>query len=112
MISTLSTCENGNFTVNTQYNALVLFSSCMCNHDSCIGSSVNKLIKNINVKIIPRNPLYSAMHFIFFFLKWLQIPGRINIPHISVHQLVSLSMRILIPPSSFSQLIDPTSMSS
>ena len=49
MISTVSTCENGNFTVNTQNRTCmmqikprhltkVLFASCMCNHDSCNGS--------------------------------------------------------------------------
>ena len=37
MIFTVSTCVKGHLTVNIQDNALVLFESCMSNHDSCIG---------------------------------------------------------------------------
>ena len=39
MIFIVSTCKKGHFTVNTKDNALFSFASCMCNHDSCIGSS-------------------------------------------------------------------------
>ena len=57
MISAVSTCENGHFTVNTQDNVLGLFAS----HDSCIGSLSSDegahLCKQtqtyINVKIFP-----------------------------------------------------------
>ena len=55
MISTVSTYENGHFTVNTQDNVLGLFAS----HDSCIGSLSSRVPlcqqthTYINVKIIP-----------------------------------------------------------
>ena len=70
MISTVSTCENGHFTVNTQDNVLGLFAS----HDSCIGSLSSdegahlcKLKHTSMSRYFPPNPSYSVMHFNFIF---------------------------------------------